>query len=342
MAEANRQEGRIDTSKEGFEAARAGHSAGLPPSSSATKELMKPRRIPIHGLNDYAQPGEEIEGIYVGGFEETLDRLPNRLRMHRHDYYEVFYLAGVGAHFNDFTIFPITGPTLIFVSPGQIHRWNNAGGLHGWIVCFTQELFDRGLPPPSPLLRHSFWYPDDASPVLGLPTAAVEETQAIFAEMQREYLNKSEGFEEVLAAMLKILFIRSERIYQQVDSNMRPSRSSAIMREFRLALEENFRTTQSVGEYAKMLKISPERLGKAVHDRSGRPAGHIIRKRLLLEAQRLLAYTEMTISEIAYAINFQDPAYFSRFFRRLTGQSPGEFRESLSEKYQESSQSSPD
>jgi hypothetical protein len=59
---------------------------------------MKPRRIPVHGLNDYAQTGEKIEGIYVGRFEETLDRLPNRLRMHRHDYYEVFYLAGVGAH----------------------------------------------------------------------------------------------------------------------------------------------------------------------------------------------------------------------------------------------------
>jgi AraC family transcriptional regulator, transcriptional activator of pobA len=73
-----------------------------------------------------------------------------------------------------------------------------------------------------------------------------------------------------------------------------------------------------------------------VYERSGCQAGEMIRQRLLLEAQRLLAYTEMAVSEIAYAINFQDPAYFSRFFRRLTGQSPGEFRESLSQKYQES------
>jgi AraC family transcriptional regulator, transcriptional activator of pobA len=218
---------------------------------------MKPRRIPVHGLKDYAQSEERIEGIYVGRFEETLDRLPNRLHMHRHEYYEVFYLAGVGAHFNDFTIFPITGPTLVFVSPGQVHRWHSANRLQGWIVCFTQELFDRGLPPPSPLLSHSFWYPDSTSPVLSLPADALKETQAIFAEMHREYLNKSKGFEEVLAALLKVLFIRSERIYQQVDSNTEPSRSSVIMREFRLALEENFRTAQSVGAYAKLLQISP-------------------------------------------------------------------------------------
>jgi hypothetical protein len=62
---------------------------------------MKPRRIPIHGLNDYTEAGEEVEGIYVGRFRETISRLPNRLRLHRHDYYEVFCLEGNGAHFND-------------------------------------------------------------------------------------------------------------------------------------------------------------------------------------------------------------------------------------------------
>lgn len=50
----------------------------------------------------------------------------------------------------------------------------------------------------------------------------------------------------------------------------------------------------------------------------------------------MLAHTEMAVSEIAYALNFQDPAYFSRFFRRLAGQSPGKFREGLSDKYQDS------
>jgi AraC family transcriptional activator of pobA len=154
--------------------------------------------------------------------------------------------------------------------------------------------------------------------------------------MQREYLNKLTEFEEALGALLRILFIRAERIYEQSQSNIEPGRSSALMREFRLALEENFRTTQSVGAYAKLLKVSSDRLGKSVQERSGRSAGEIIRQRLLLEAERLLAHTEMAVSEIAYALNFQDPAYFSRFFRRLAGQSPGEFRESLSGKYQES------
>jgi AraC family transcriptional activator of pobA len=280
---------------------------------------MKPRRIPIHGLNDYAGAGEEVERIYVGRFRDTISRLPNRLRLHRHDYYELFYLEGNGAHFNDFLVFPITAPTHVFVSPGQVHRWHDADRLQGWIVCFTQELFDGGLPPPSPLLKHSFWYPDNTPPVLALPADATEEMHAIFVEMQREYANKSTGFEEALGALLKMLFIRSERICQQAHTNIEPGRSSALMREFRLALEENFRTTQSVSDYAKLLKVSSDRLGKAVQERSGRPAGEIIRRRLLLEAQRLLAHTEMAVSEIAYALNFQDPPISAASFADLPG-----------------------
>jgi AraC family transcriptional regulator, transcriptional activator of pobA len=124
--------------------------------------------------------------------------------------------------------------------------------------------------------------------------------------------------------------VRKEKLSSRFDKKTLAGRSCSG------SLEENFRTTQSVSGYAKLLKISSDRLGKAVQERSGRPAGEIIRQRLLLEAERLLAHTEMTVSEIAYGLNFQDPAYFSRFFRRLTGQSPGEFRQGLPEKYQES------
>jgi AraC-like DNA-binding protein len=69
------------------------------------------------------------------------------------------------------------------------------------------------------------------------------------------------------------------------------------VRDFRLTLEKHFHTTQSVSEYARLLKVSATYLGGAVHERTGREAGDIIRQRVLLEAKRLLAHTEMTVSE---------------------------------------------
>ncbi|AHF94774.1 hypothetical protein OPIT5_26475 [Opitutaceae bacterium TAV5] len=98
-------------------------------------------------------------------------------------------------------------------------------------------------------------------------------------------------------------------------------------------MEEQILKVQTVGEYAARLHVSPDRLSEAVREATGHPAGELIRQRQLLEARRLLAHTTRSVSEIAYALNFQDPAYFSRFFRRLTGQSPGEFREDFLAKH---------
>jgi AraC-like DNA-binding protein len=109
---------------------------------------------------------------------------------------------------------------------------------------------------------------------------------------------------------------------------------SRIGREFRLAVERHFRTITSVSDYAKTLHVTADHLGAVVREETGRPPGDIIRERLLLEAKRLLVHTSMNVSEIAYALNFEDPAYFSRFFRRLTEKAPGNFREEFSEKHQ--------
>jgi AraC family transcriptional regulator, transcriptional activator of pobA len=292
---------------------------------------VKRLRIPFRGLDDHPN-ASEAEGVFVGKFESTTRALPNRLQLHRHNYFEIFRLDGNGAHFNDFEVYPIREPTLVFVSPGQIHRWYDGYRLYGHLVCFTQQFFDGDVPPPSPLLKYSFWYPDEIRPILPIASEA-REMDALFNEMESEFEKKDKDFEGAIGALLRLLFVRVERLYQRADIRIEPGRDSTLVRDFRLTLEKHFHTTQSVSEYARLLKISATYLGGAVHERTGRQAGDIIRQRVLLEAKRLLAHTEMTVSEVAYSLNFQDPAYFSRFFRRLTGQPPGEFRESLSQKY---------
>lgn len=292
----------------------------------------KQRAIPFHGLGDYSPFGGESGGAYVGKFQNSAKYMPNRMRLHRHHYFEIFWLNGNGAHVNDFEVYPISAPSLVFVTPGQVHRWLNGRRMHGDFVCFTQSFFDGGAPPPSPLLNYTFWYPHETSPVLTVPPDATADVAMIFDQMEKEFSGKSEGFETALRALLEVLFIRAERLFKQSTASAKSDRDSALVRQFRLALETHFSAIQSVSAYARLLKMSPDRLSKAVHERIGQPASEIIRQRMLLEAKRLLAHTDMTVSEIAYALNFSDPSYFSRFFRRETDQAPGEFRESAAGK----------
>ena len=267
------------------------------------------------------------QGVFVGQFAPVVSRLPNRLKLHRHDYFEVFFLEGKAQHSNDFCNYEIDEPTLILVSPGQVHTWIEGQRLNGPMVCFTQEFFDGEIPPPSPLLRHRFWYPDGLPPVLPVAENERGHLLSLFTEMEREFKAGKPRFEEVINALLRVLFIQIDRLYEPLLTNVITDRSSSMVREFRLAVEQNFRTMTAVGDYAKLLKISADHLGEAVKVKTGHTAGEMIRNRLLLEAQRLLVHTPLAVSEIAYELNFQDPAYFSRFFRRLTSQSPGEFRD---------------
>jgi AraC-like DNA-binding protein len=76
-----------------------------------------------------------------------------------------------------------------------------------------------------------------------------------------------------------------------------------------------------------MLHVTTNHLNETVKGTLGQPAGMIIRERLLLEAKRLLRYSDSPVAEIATHLNFEDPSYFSRFFKKHTGFSPSEFRE---------------
>jgi AraC family transcriptional activator of pobA len=82
-----------------------------------------------------------------------------------------------------------------------------------------------------------------------------------------------------------------------------------------------------VARYAEALKVTPTHLTRVTRETYGCPATHLIRDRVVREARRNLVYTNLSVSTIAYALGFNDPAYFSRTFTLATGLSPSEFRE---------------
>jgi AraC family transcriptional regulator, transcriptional activator of pobA len=299
--------------------------------------MVSPRNVPIHPITDYGPGMSAGEQFFVGRFEQSVTSRPNRLRFHRHTYYEVFWINGNGSFFADFREYCITSPTLIFVSPGQVHRWNQKPRLTGPMICFTQEFYDGKEPPPSSLLDLPFWFPFETPPLLTIDGNQAVTFDSLWNDLEAEATLSKER-DDVARALLRLLFYKAARIYRSLyeegGTQSAEGEQSRIGRDFRLAVEKHFRTITSVSDYAKSLHVTADHLGAVVRGETGRTPGDIIRERLLLEAKRLLVHTSMNVSEIAYALNFEDPAYFSRFFRRLTDKAPGDFREESSEKHQ--------
>lgn len=85
----------------------------------------------------------------------------------------------------------------------------------------------------------------------------------------------------------------------------------------------------SVADYAEALAVTPTHLNRITRAATGDTASHLILNRLIREARRNLVYTNLPVSTIAYALGFEDPAYFSRVYAAATGVSPRAFRAQL-------------
>ncbi len=81
-----------------------------------------------------------------------------------------------------------------------------------------------------------------------------------------------------------------------------------------------------------MLFVTPNHLNALSKHVTGKPAGELIRDRVILEARRLLVNTGTTIAEVASELEFEDNSYFSKFFKKYTGQTPEAFRKSILDK----------
>ncbi|WP_042722984.1 helix-turn-helix domain-containing protein, partial [Flavobacterium sp. B17] len=147
-------------------------------------------------------------------------------------------------------------------------------------------------------------------------------------EIQFEMENEDANTEEMLRIFLKLIILKSTRIWKE---KYRLSKDESrqdvhFLRKFSKLVEENYKTHHTVADYAEMLFITPKSLSKKIGLLSKETPNDIIKNRIILESKRLLAHTNMTVKEIAYSLNYEDDAYFVRFFTKNTGISPMSFR----------------
>lgn len=295
---------------------------------------MNRRAFPQFGMSQAPAEALRQRGIVVIRFMDSLVQDPQRLQPHYHEFFQLFLLRGRAAVMHDFVEFVTEGMTLVFLTPGQIHTARPLPDLIGTTISFTQAFFDHDSPPPSKLFDFPFFFPAEARPWLSLSPDDPWRIAESFDDLQREFDEAAPGAADVLRSMLQILLVRANRLHAELYPPREVTRSVQLLRQFHLAVEQNFRTMQSVSDYARLLGVTANHLHDVVHEQMRRPAGEVIRERRLLDAKRLLLHSQLSVSEVGYELGFRDPSYFSRFFRRYEGSSPAEFRESIREKYQ--------
>ncbi|MGX5818791.1 helix-turn-helix domain-containing protein [Chitinophaga lutea] len=248
-------------------------------------------------------------------------------QQHGHSFYHlVFFTAGNGQHTIDFSHFKVRPFQLYFMIPGQVHSWDFDDTTEGYVVHFSEGFFRAFLLQHNYLERFPFFSGDSREQVLSVPEAQRAAFTALFEQV---YAAAHPLDDDLVRVLLLQLFLQTERYCVTSRGKAVPPQKQLVLRNFLQLINRHYRTMKLPREYAALLYITPNHLNALCQDLLGKTAGEVIRDRIILEARRMLVNPEMTATQIAAELNFEDNSYFSRFFRKYTGMSPDEFRKSI-------------
>ncbi|NIG57426.1 helix-turn-helix domain-containing protein [Chitinophaga sp. Cy-1792] len=275
-------------------------------------------KLPVLGIEkifDLPYKQEDFKILYHAPINE-----PVIAHAHKHDFYMLLLIErGSGSHTIDFIEYPVEKNTIFFLAPAQAHQWNISPDARGYQVMFSPAFLAQKGP------LWPFFTPS-ALPLLQLRQEEYQLISEEFTKMTTEAANKEPFASQVLYHRLQTILLLLQRWYNVAHPEISASTEHHIINKFLHLLEEHYFQHSTVQFYADKLLISPSYLNQVCSRESGRTAGEYIRERILLEAKRLLTLTTMDIREIAYTLGFKDSSYFSRFFRKYTGNTPLEFR----------------
>jgi AraC family transcriptional activator of pobA len=281
----------------------------------------RPLKIPLFHLASGRNQVDDRLGV---SFQQLAQHVPFRHVPHRHDFYHVIWIeSGTATFIRDERRYRVESGTLIFVPPGQVHTWESEHPLEGHILSFEPALLFSQYNRPSRLL-HELTQWSTAGNDQGQVSEAVRGgLRQQFEDLAREFCGSEEFRDEMLRAQVTALLISLHRISVSPTAVDFQEHLAPLTGRFLSLLEKSEGKLYRTSHDLSALLVSSRALTHAVLSETGKSPSVWIRDRTLLEARRLLTYTDLTISEIAYRLNFHNVSYFVRFYHRLTGVSPG-------------------
>lgn len=278
------------------------------------------QHIPIHKLTE--RNGIGIEVKHTTDFHERVEEL-KKLGAHRDDHYIFFMIdSGYGSIMIDFEEVSIREKSIYYVLPGQVHHKIENSKAEGWFVAVDTMLvpkqyrmvFENQL-----LLQQPYQ----------LNNSGHEQCLTLIKLLHHHYHHNTHSpfYMEVLHSLVKSFIGMAACGYETLnDTGKKQLRPAQIMQEFKYILTENFKTEKRPAAYASMLNISESYLNESLKNTTGLPVSYWIINEVMLEAKRLLYYSNLNVKQIAHEVGYDDHTYFSRLFKKTSGVTPLAFK----------------
>jgi AraC family transcriptional activator of pobA len=289
------------------------------------KKNNLPDETPLYCLNAFSEKATLTE-FYIQNLKDHLQNHTFVSKPHKHDFYLILFIVrGEGTHTIDFNSYEVYPNAIFLMTPGQVHWWKLSDDTQGYIIFFTKAFYQMQMR-ESNLMEFPFYHSLTTSPAM-----KIEKDEVInftFAQMLREYTSIDKPNLRLLRTYLDLLLLELAR--NNKSENTATQGNTIKLRKVEQLIEKNFKTLKQPGDYGNLMNLSTSYLNNICKDNLGKTLTALIQERIILEAKRLFAYSDMNVNEIAAKLNYDNASYFVRLFKKNTGITPEEFKRSLS------------
>ncbi|BDD04830.1 AraC family transcriptional regulator [Aureibacter tunicatorum] len=281
--------------------------------------------LPIYTLNQFESQLSKNKPYQVEIFDAN--RHFEVEYPHKHDFFEVLFLTnGSGCHIIDSNRYDINPPCVFFLSPGQAHKLELSKDISGYLFLFTDEFYLFHKSNKNQLLELPFFFNiNQENPPLQFANA--EDVNFLIQLFKRgcKLMAENQGFLQI-EAILDTVLNTCWSLYPNSPTGNEQQKGHLLVKRFRQLIEENYQENLNIQQYAELLNISPNHLTHIVKKVLGKTSLDLIKERNIIEIKRLLIHTDLSVTQIADRLNFNDQSYLTKFFKKNVGITPAAFR----------------
>lgn len=245
-------------------------------------------------------------------------------------FYEIYFITkGNGTFIIEDTTIPYQKGTIIFIPPNRRREWNIESETDAYCILFEEEFIGQFFNDSLFVYRFQYFYSYGTTYHLNTTSAEFDSYIEKVKEIKTEINNLQSDSEHLLRSILYYLLIVLNRRYIEQNQVKGELFQNIEVLKFIQLIDKNFKEKHLVEDYTQMLGISKTYLNKKLKS-LGTTASDLIKARLLREAKKELHYSNLSVSEIAFKLNFSEPANFIRFFKKNESVTPHEYREKFS------------
>ena len=243
---------------------------------------------------------------------------------HRTDFYEIILIeSGEATQIVDFEPIKVKRGQMLLIGKNQVVKFDTTLSYSGKIILFTDLFFNRSDSEIRLMKLLNLFNPFTGN----TPISINEKLKTLFVLLEQEFNSPHDNFQaDLIHNLLNSFLIESARqsIINEKNTIKNQDYSTALL--FSKLVDQHYRSLRKVNDYIEIMGITAKPLSKALQSIVGKTPKQYLDDRILLEAKRLLVYSDESVKEITFILGFEEPTNFSKFFREQTGLSPAEFR----------------